>query len=223
MLTWSSCRYVVSVLFATLSKLVLRLQMFDVYVLERIFGLSIFKPRRVCCWFVVLLCVVCLRFMFLFCTNNFENIFVATKLYFIKVTSGQGQTMVWGAVFDVHNFQKSTVAWRTSVHIKPHCSGIRRLRMLVFKNDPYLTCTPPYKLGATVANCTFSVRFNDGLGWDSVSGNFGEGERVLDLRSAYCRRSPGVLSLSRTVRGFGVCEWWFSKTTLTWHVPHPTN
>ena len=65
--------------------------MFDVYVLERIFRLSIFKPGRVCCWFVVLLCVVCLRFMFLFCTNNFENIFVATKLYFIKVTSGQGQ------------------------------------------------------------------------------------------------------------------------------------
>ena len=106
MLTWSSCRYVVSVLFATLSKLVLRLQMFDVYVLERIFRLSIFKPGRVRCWFVVLLCVVCLRFMLLFCTNNFENIFVATKLYFIKVTSGQGQPGGFGAIFDFRDFQK---------------------------------------------------------------------------------------------------------------------
>ena len=64
--------------------------------------------------------------------------------------------------------------------IKPHCSRIRRLRMMVFKNDPYLTCTPPYKLAKTVANGTFSVCFNDGLGW-----NFREGEGVPDLRSAY--------------------------------------
>ena len=69
MLTWSSCRYFVSVFFATLSKLVLRLQMFDVYVLERIFGLSIFKPRRVYCWFVVLLCVFTCVVCFLLCTT----------------------------------------------------------------------------------------------------------------------------------------------------------
>ena len=55
--------------------------------------------------------------------------------------------------------------------IKPHGSGIQRLRMMVSKTNlsghvPH----PPYKLGKTVANDTFSVRFNDGLGWGSVSG-----------------------------------------------------
>ena len=55
------------------------------------------------------------------------------------------------------------ITWRAV--IKPHCSRIRRLRMMVFKNDPYLTCTPPYKLVTTAADDTFSLRFNDGLGW----------------------------------------------------------
>ena len=65
--------------------------------------------------------------------------------------------------------------------IKPHCSRIRRLRMMVFKNGPYLTCTPSYKLRTTVANDTFSGRFNDGLGWVSVSGILwkGKGSRTF--------------------------------------------
>ena len=46
--------------------------------------------------------------------------------------------------------------------------------MRVSKNDPYLTCTSAYKLGKTVANDTFSVRFNDGLGGGSVSGIWGK-------------------------------------------------
>ena len=65
--------------------------------------------------------------------------------------------------------------------IKPHCSRIRRFRMMVFKSDPYLTCTPPYNFGKTIANDTFSVRFNDGSGWVSVSGNLGKrtGSRIF--------------------------------------------
>ena len=64
--------------------------------------------------------------------------------------------------------------------IKPHCSSIRGLRMMVFKNDPYLTWTPPCKLGKPVANDTFSVCFfYDGLGWVSVSGSFGKWKEVL--------------------------------------------
>ena len=71
------------------------------------------------------------------------------------------------------------ITWRAI--IKPHCSSIRGLRMMVFKNDPYLTWNPPYKLGKPVANDTFSVWFNNGLGWVSVSGSFGKwkGSRTL--------------------------------------------
>ena len=95
--------------------------------------------------------------------------------------------------------------------IKPHCSRIRRLRMMVFKKGPYLTCTPAYKLGKIVANDIFSVRFNDGLGWVSVSGilrkrkgsrTFGLKEitprgiikphcsRIRRLRMMVCKKGP---------------------------------
>ena len=59
--------------------------------------------------------------MFLFCTNNFEKIFVATKLYFIKVTSGQGQTFDFSAVFYFHIFQKNTVG----EHSSPEQCGLK--------------------------------------------------------------------------------------------------
>ena len=89
--------------------------------------------------------------------------------------------------------------------------------MMDVKNDPYLTCTPPYKLGKTVSSVTCSVRFYNGLGWGTGFPEcWGKGKESRYLRSAtkgdhpVCGslkpRCPRMRPLSPTVRGMRMFE-----------------
>ena len=92
-----------------------------------------------CVWFAYVLC-------FLFCTNNFENIFVATKLYFIKVTSGQGQPGGFGAISDFRDFQKGALSnplFRSKSRLKGSVRRFGRKRSGEFPLAPPTTQNGP--------------------------------------------------------------------------------
>ena len=73
-----------------LSKLVFRLKMFDVYMIQNLFRTFQFSNQGVCVVGLLFCCVCVLLtfYMFVFC-KYFTTIFVASKLDFIKVTSKQ--------------------------------------------------------------------------------------------------------------------------------------
>jgi hypothetical protein len=79
--------------------------------------------------------------------------------------------------------------------------GVRKGLLQMQLLDPGLggSCTPSHKWFKHVANDTFPIRFDDGVGWGSVAGNEGCGGAKTDEGPAW-----GVCSSLQQIEQYGI-------------------